>query len=124
MPRLLVLKVYQKLLDQMILKINLKKKIKNPLDKIVEGMESLKSGNHNARIDIQTEAEFEKMKEDFYEKYLKENKDYYLDENGILYLKGYGALGNNSYCNELASEFKTDEELVESILSEIKKEEV
>lgn len=53
------------ILQIILISLYLKKKIKNPLDKIVEGMESLKSGNHNARIDIQTEAEFEKIVDTF-----------------------------------------------------------
>lgn len=48
-------------IEIILISLYLKKKIKNPLDKIVEGMESLKSGDDNARIDIKTEAEFEKI---------------------------------------------------------------
>ena len=53
------------IIEILLISLYLKKKIKNPLDKIVEGMESLKSGNDNARIDIRTEAEFEKIVETF-----------------------------------------------------------
>lgn len=42
-----------------------RRKIKRPLDCITAGMESLKSGNSSARIDIKTEAEFEKIVETF-----------------------------------------------------------
>ena len=53
------------ILEILLISFYLKKKIKNPLDKIVEGMESLKSGNDNARINIRTEAEFEKIVDTF-----------------------------------------------------------
>lgn len=53
------------ILEILLISLYLKKKIKNPLDKIVEGMESLKSGDDNARIDIRTEAEFEKIVDTF-----------------------------------------------------------
>ena len=53
------------IIEILLISLYLKKKIKNPLDKIVEGMESLKSGNDNARIDIRTEAEFEKIVDTF-----------------------------------------------------------
>ena len=49
------------IIEILLISLYLKKKIKNPLDKIVEGMESLKSGDDNARISIKTEAEFEKI---------------------------------------------------------------
>ncbi len=52
-------------LEILLISLYLKKKIKNPLDKIVEGMESLKLGDDNARIDIRTEAEFEKIVDTF-----------------------------------------------------------
>lgn len=42
-----------------------RRKIKRPLDSIIAGMESLKSGNSSARIDIKTEAEFEEIVETF-----------------------------------------------------------
>lgn len=42
-----------------------RRKIKRPLDSIIAGMESLKSGNSSARIDIRTEAEFEEIVETF-----------------------------------------------------------
>lgn len=53
------------ILQILLISLYLKKKIKNPLDKIVEGMERLKSGDGNARIDIKTEAEFEKIVDTF-----------------------------------------------------------
>ena len=53
------------IIEILLISLYLKKKIKNPLDKIVEGLESLKSGNDNARIDIRTEAEFEKIVDTF-----------------------------------------------------------
>ena len=53
------------ILEILLISLYLKKKIKNPLNKIVEGMESLKSGDDNARIDIRTEAEFEKIVDTF-----------------------------------------------------------
>ena len=39
----------------------LKREIKYPLDRIIEGMERLKSGNDDARISLYTEAEFQKI---------------------------------------------------------------
>ena len=53
------------IIEILLISLYLKKKIKNPLDKIVEGRESLKSGDDNARIDIRTEAEFEKIVDTF-----------------------------------------------------------
>ena len=53
------------IIEILLISFYLKKKIKKPLDKIVEGMESLKSGDDNARINIQTEAEFEKIVDTF-----------------------------------------------------------
>jgi len=53
------------IIEILLISLYLKKKIKNPLDKIVEGMESLKSGDDKARIDIRTEAEFEKIVDTF-----------------------------------------------------------
>ncbi len=53
------------IIEILLISLYLKKKIKNPLDKIVEGMEVLKSGDDNARIDIRTEAEFEKIVDTF-----------------------------------------------------------
>lgn len=55
------------IIEILLISFYLKKKIKKPLDKIVEGMESLKSGDDNARINIQTEAEFEKIVDTFNE---------------------------------------------------------
>lgn len=48
-----------------LISLYLKKKIKNPLDKIVSGMERLKSGDSSARINVKTEAEFEQIVEAF-----------------------------------------------------------
>ena len=53
------------IIEIVLISLYLKKKIKNPLDKIIEGMESLKAGNDNARINIRTEAEFEKIVDTF-----------------------------------------------------------
>lgn len=55
------------IIEILLISFYLKKKIKKPLDKIVEGMESLKSGDDNARINIRTEAEFEKIVDTFNE---------------------------------------------------------
>lgn len=52
-------------LEIVLISLYLKKKIKNPLSKIVEGMERLKSGDSSARIDIRTEAEFENIVDTF-----------------------------------------------------------
>jgi len=53
------------ILQIILISLYLKKKIKNPLDKMIEGMEKLKSGDDNARIHIKTEAEFEKIVDTF-----------------------------------------------------------
>ena len=50
---------------EILISLYLKRKIKNPLDRIMAGMEDLKSGNTGARIDIKTEAEFEKIVDTF-----------------------------------------------------------
>lgn len=42
-----------------------KRTIKRPLDKIISGMESLRSGNYDTRINIKTEAEFEEIVKTF-----------------------------------------------------------
>lgn len=42
-----------------------KRTIKRPLDKIISGMESLRSGNYDTRINIRTEAEFEEIVKTF-----------------------------------------------------------
>lgn len=47
--------------EMILISLYLKRKIKKPLDQIVSGMEHLKSGNGNARVNIKTEAEFEKI---------------------------------------------------------------
>lgn len=53
------------LLEIVLISLYLKRKIKNPLDQIIAGMESLKSGDSGARIHIKTEAEFEKIVDTF-----------------------------------------------------------
>lgn len=53
------------IIEIVLISLYLKKKIKTPLDKIVEGMEQLKSGDDSTRIDIKTEAEFEKIVDTF-----------------------------------------------------------
>lgn len=53
------------IVEIVLISIYLKKKIKKPLDKIILGMESLKSGDGSARINIKTEAEFEKIVDTF-----------------------------------------------------------
>lgn len=52
------------ILEIVLISLYLKKKIKNPLDAIVEGMEHLKADS-GVRIHIKTEAEFEKIVETF-----------------------------------------------------------
>lgn len=51
--------------EVVLISLYMKKKIKNPLDKIVSGMERLKSGDSSARINVKTEAEFEQIVESF-----------------------------------------------------------
>lgn len=46
---------------------DLRKRIKRPLDSIIDGMNRLKSGSENARIDVKTEAEFEQIVNTFNE---------------------------------------------------------
>ena len=53
------------ILEIVLISLYLKRKIKNPLDQIIAGMEKLKSGDSGARINIKTEAEFEKIVEMF-----------------------------------------------------------
>lgn len=53
------------ILEILLISLYLKRKIKRPLDQIMAGMEDLKSGNGSARIDIKTEAEFEKIVDTF-----------------------------------------------------------
>ena len=64
-PVFLVVFLLLSLLEIILISLYLKRKIKNPLDKIVEGMEDLKSGNEDARINIRTEAEFENIVDTF-----------------------------------------------------------
>lgn len=64
-PVFLVVFLLLSLLEIILISLYLKRKIKNPLDKIVEGMEDLKSGNKDARINIRTEAEFENIVDTF-----------------------------------------------------------
>lgn len=53
------------IIEIVLISLYLKKKIKKPLDVIVEGMERLKSGEDSARISVKTEAEFEKIVDTF-----------------------------------------------------------
>ncbi len=53
------------ILEIVLISLYLKRKIKKPLDQIIAGMESLKSGDSGARIQIKTEAEFEKIIDTF-----------------------------------------------------------
>lgn len=53
------------ILEIVLISLYLKKKIKNPLDHIIAGMNNLKSGGSGARIQIKTEAEFEKIIDTF-----------------------------------------------------------
>lgn len=53
------------IIEIVLISLYLKKKIKKPLDVIVEGMERLKSGDDSARISVKTEAEFEKIVDTF-----------------------------------------------------------
>lgn len=53
------------IIEIVLISLYLKKKIKKPLDVIVEGMERLKSGDDSARISVTTEAEFEKIVDTF-----------------------------------------------------------
>lgn len=64
-PVFLVVFLLLSLLEIILISLYLKRKIKNPLDKIIEGMEDLKSGNEDARINIRTEAEFENIIDTF-----------------------------------------------------------
>lgn len=52
-------------LEIVLISLYLKKKIKNPLAKIIEGMEGLTSGANGSGINITTEAEFEKIVDTF-----------------------------------------------------------
>lgn len=53
------------ILEILLISLYLKRKIKTPLDRIMLGMENLKSGYSGARIDIKTEAEFERIVDTF-----------------------------------------------------------
>ncbi|MDE6674306.1 MAG: HAMP domain-containing protein, partial [Acetatifactor sp.] len=53
------------ILEIVLISLYLKRKIKNPLDHIIAGMNNLKSGDSGARIQIKTEAEFEKIIDTF-----------------------------------------------------------
>lgn len=53
------------IIEIVLISLYLKKKIKKPLDVIVDGMERLKSGDDSARISVKTEAEFEKIVDTF-----------------------------------------------------------
>ena len=63
LPDIFILFFPSVFLEILLISLYLKRKIKNPLDRIMAGMEDLKSGNSGARIDIKTEAEFEKIVE-------------------------------------------------------------
>ncbi len=65
LPDIFILFFPSVFLEILLISLYLKRKIKNPLDRIMAGMEDLKSGNSGARIDIKTEAEFEKIVETF-----------------------------------------------------------
>ena len=64
-PDIFILFFPSALLEILLISLYLKRNIKNPLDRIMAGMEDLKSGNTGARIDIKTEAEFEKIVDTF-----------------------------------------------------------
>lgn len=53
------------IIEIVLISLYMKKKIKKPLDVIVEGMERLKSGDDSARISVRTEAEFEEIVDTF-----------------------------------------------------------
>lgn len=49
----------------LLISLYLKRKIKKPLDEIVSGMEDLRSGNGGTRVNIRTEAEFQRIADTF-----------------------------------------------------------
>lgn len=53
------------IIEIVLISLYLKRKIKKPLDKIIDGMWRLKAGEENTFIDIKTEAEFEEIVETF-----------------------------------------------------------
>lgn len=53
------------IIEILLISLYLKRKIKKPLDQIIEGMLRLKSGDNSTLINIKTEAEFEKIIETF-----------------------------------------------------------
>lgn len=64
-PGFLMLFIPLSIAEIVLISLYHRRKIKRPLDSIIAGMESLKSGNSSARIDIRTEAEFEEIVETF-----------------------------------------------------------
>ncbi len=64
-PKLFYIFIPLCVIEIVLISLYLKKKLKKPLSKIIEGMEDLKSGNSGARIDIASEAEFEEIVETF-----------------------------------------------------------
>lgn len=64
-PDFLMLFIPLSIAEIVLISLYHRRKIKRPLDSIIAGMESLKSGNSSARIDIRTEAEFEEIVETF-----------------------------------------------------------
>lgn len=64
-PDFLMLFIPLSIAEIVLISLYHRRKIKRPLDSIIAGMESLKSGNSSARIDIKTEAEFEEIVETF-----------------------------------------------------------
>lgn len=53
------------ILEIVLISLYLRKKIKKPLEQIIAGMDNLKSGDSGARIQMKTEAEFEKIVDTF-----------------------------------------------------------
>lgn len=53
------------IIEILLISLYLKRKIKKPLDEIVSGMEDLREGNSSARVNIRTEAEFERIVDTF-----------------------------------------------------------
>ncbi|MCM1237447.1 MAG: HAMP domain-containing histidine kinase [Ruminococcus flavefaciens] len=63
--RFLVLFFTALLLEVLLFSLYLRKKIKNPLDRLVRGMERIRSGESGVMMDIKTEAEFEQIVDTF-----------------------------------------------------------
>ena len=53
------------LFEVVLFSLYLRKKIKNPLDKLVKGMDRIRSGESGVMLDIKTEAEFEQIVDTF-----------------------------------------------------------